>query len=114
MNDRIKTLGSATVLALLGLAIVPEAGAGSVPATRGTSAPIQACVAEIGKYADYGGASRVVHAVAALDQRNLVEMEIKVETSVYTKDGAVAREYTASCVTGSLGKLLKFHIDGVV
>ena len=113
MNGRIKTFSSAAAMVLLGFAIVPDAGAGSVPATRGTSEPIQACVAEIGNHADYGDASRVVHLVAALDQRNLVEMEITVETSVYMKNDVVAREYTASCVTGSLGKLLKFHIDGV-
>ncbi len=112
MNDRIKTLTSVTALVLLGFAVVPDANAGTVPATRGTSEPIQACVAEIRKHADYSDASRVVHTVSALDQRNLVEMEITVETSIYLKsDDGVARAYTVSCLTGTLGDLVKFRID---
>ena len=114
MNDRIKTISAIAMLACLGFALTPDANAGSVSIKRGTSKPIQTCVAEIGKHADYVNASRVVHRISELDQRNLIEMEITVETSVYLKDGdGVAREYTASCVTGTMGELVKFHIDGV-
>jgi len=112
MNDRIKTISSVTFLALLGSAICSDAIAGSVPITRGTDKPIQTCVAEIGKHADYINASRVVHRISTLDQRNLIEMEMTVETSVYlSSDDDVAREYTASCVTGTMGDLLEFRID---
>lgn len=112
MNDRFKAISSVTLLFLLGLSVCPDATASSVPAKRGTSEQIQTCVAEIAKHANYDNASRVVHWVAALDQRSLVEMEIRVETSVYLNSGdGVAREYTASCVTGTMGNLVKFHID---
>lgn len=111
MNDRIKTISAITMLAILGLAVAPSADAGSVSAQRGTSLPIQACIAEISKNADYGNASRVVHWVASLDQKNLVELEIRIETSVYLNDDDVARAYTASCVTGALGDVVEFEID---
>lgn len=112
MNKRIKTISSVTALVLLGLTVVPVANAGTVPATRGTAEPIQACVAEIRKHADYDNAFRVVHTVAALDQKNLIEMEIRIETSVYlNSDDGVARKYTASCVTGIMGDLVEFDID---
>ena len=112
MNKRIKTISSATLLFLLGFAAVPDASAGFVPATRGTSVPIQNCVAEMGKYLDYGDASRVVHWIAEFDQRNLVEMVIRIKTSVYlNSDDGASRTYTASCVTGTMGDLVDFRID---
>jgi len=110
MNDRIKIFSSITMLVILGLAVVPDADAATVSAQRGTSLPIQTCIAEIGKNVDYGNASRVVHWVASLDQKNLVELEIRIQTSVYlTSDDDVASEYTASCVTGALGEILSFR-----
>jgi len=115
MNDRTKTISAITIVAVLGFALMPDANAGSVSIERGTGEPIQSCVAEIGKHADYVKASRVVHRISALNQRNLIEMEITVETSVYLNSGdAAVRQYTASCVTDPMGALVKFHIDGVV
>ena len=112
MNDRIKIISSITMLVILGLAVVPNADAATVSAQRGTSLPIQACIAEIGRNVDYGNASRVVHWVASLDQKNLVELEIRIQTLVYlTSDDDVATEYTASCITGALGDVVKFEID---
>lgn len=112
MNNRIKTISAATLLFLLSFAAVPDASAGFVPATRGTSVPIQNCVAEMGKHLDYGDASRVVHWIAELDQRNLVEMVITIRTSVYLNDDDVAAAtYEASCVTGTMGDLVKFRLD---
>ena len=112
MNNRIKTLSSATLLFLLGFAAVPDANAGFVPATRGTSVPIQTCVAEMGKHLDYGDASRVVHSITEFNQRNLVEMVITIKTSVFLHDDeAAARTYTTSCVTGTMGDLVDFRVD---
>ena len=112
MNNRIKTLSFAILVFLLSFAAVPDASAGFVPATRGTSVPIQNCVAEMGKHLDYGDASRVVHWIADMDQRNLVELVIKIQTSVYLKgDDGATRAYTASCVTGTMGDLIDFRFD---
>ncbi len=111
MNNRIKTISSAAILFLLGFAASPDASAGFVPATRGTSVPIQTCVAEMGKHLDYGDATRVVHRIAEFDQRNLVEMVITIKTSVYLNgDDAAAVTYEASCVTGTMGDLVDFRI----
>jgi len=111
MNNRIKSISAATLLFLLSFAAVPDASAGFVPATRGTSVPIQNCVAEMGKHLDYGDASRVVHLIAELDQRNLVEMVITIRTSVYLNgDDSAAKTYEASCVTGTMGDLVDFRI----
>jgi len=112
MNDRIKTISAISMLLILGLAVAPNADAGTVSAQRGTSLPIRTCIAEIGKNVDYGNASRVVHTVTSLDQKNLVELEIRIETSVYLKsDDDIATEYTASCVTAALGDIVEFEID---
>jgi len=112
MNNRISTLTAATVLFALGFAAVPDANAGFVPATRGTGDQIQACVAEMGKHLDYGDAARVVHWIAELDQRNLVELVIRIRTSVYFDDSEdAAMTYTASCVTGTMGDLVDFQLD---
>jgi len=111
MNDRFKIISSITMLVILGLAVAPNADAGTVSAQRGTSLPIQTCIAEIGKNVDYGNASRVVHRVVRLDQKNLVELEIRIETSVYLKgNDDVVSEHTASCVTSALGKVVTFRI----
>lgn len=41
-------------------------------------------------------------------------MEIRIETSVCLKsENDVAREYTASCVTGTMDKLVKFRVNAV-
>ena len=111
MNDRIKTISAITMLAILGLAVAPNADAASVSAERGTKLPIQTCIAEIGKNVDYGNASRVVHTVTSLDQKNLVELEIRIETSVYLKgDDDIATEYTTSCMTSALGKVVSIRV----
>ena len=111
MNERVKPIVSLTTLAALGLAITCDASAGPDRGAYRTKEQIRSCVAEIGKHANYGDASRVVHWVAKLEQRNLVEMEIKIDTTVYV-DGKekIAREYSASCVTGTMGDLVEFKI----
>lgn len=111
MNDRFKIISSIAMLVILGLASAPNADAGTVSAKRGTSLPIKTCIAEIGKNVDYGTASRVVHRISSLDQKNLVELEIGIETSVYLEGDDIATKYTASCLTSALGEVLKFRIN---
>jgi hypothetical protein len=110
----MKIAASLTLLVLLGLSVVSNANAVSDRKMRRTSEQIQTCVSEIGRHADYDNAVRVVHWVAAMEQRNLEGLEMKVETSVYLRsDGDVIREYRASCVTGTMGKIVKFRIEAV-
>ena len=46
-----------------------------------------------------------------LEQRNLEELEMRIETAVFRdKEYIATHEYEASCVTGPLGKLVSFRI----
>lgn len=106
MNIRINALQILTVLALLATAAAAHAG------NRGTETPIRSCIAEVGKQANYDRASRVVHWITQLEQKNLVEMKIGIKTAVFASgSGAPVREYTSSCVTGSLGNIVKFRLQ---
>ena len=56
----------------------------------------------------------MIHRVTELDQRNLIELEIRIETSVYGRDDTAAiSEYSVSCITESMGDLVKFRINDV-
>ena len=72
---------------------------------------IQTCVAAIGERADYSDADRVVHTVTRLRQRNYAELEIRVDTAVYGPEDV--REYAASCVTHSLGDVVRLRVHPV-
>ncbi len=114
MNTRIKPITSLITLALFTLAALGDANASSERSKRHTSEQIQACISRIARHADYDNASRVVHWIDTAKQRSLVEMEIKIATSVYlSNDNAVTREYMAFCVVGTMGDLIKFRIDAV-
>ena len=114
MNTRINSTTSLVTLALLISTVVGDANAGSVRNERHTSKQIQACVSEIARHADYDNAYRVVHSVDAIKQRNLIETEIRIETSVYLRNGdRVAREYSVFCVIGTMGDLVKLRVEKV-
>lgn len=71
------------------------------------------CVSEIGNHSNHSDASRFVHPAAKLDQENHVEMEIRINSSVYVEEGtAIAREHRTSSVTAGLGDVVEFLIDG--
>ena len=109
MNTGLKTAMSLSIVALLGLSLTCNVNAAQTHGKARTDRQIQACVAEIGLHANYDEASRVVHRVESLEQRNLAEMKIGVETTVFLKDDGSEREYRASCVTDTMGNLVKFH-----
>ena len=112
MNDRIKASTSLAILALLGLTVASDVNAESGLDKDRADPQIQACVAEVSRHANYGDASRVVHRVFSLDQRNLVELVIRIETSVFSKiDETIVREYTTSCVTDTMADVVRFHIN---
>ena len=72
---------------------------------------IQTCVSAIGERADYTGANRIVHKVTRLRQRNYAELEIRVDTAVYGAEDV--REYAASCVTHTLGDIVRLRVHPV-
>ena len=72
---------------------------------------IQTCVTAIGEQADYSGADRIVHKVTRLRQRNYAELEIRVDTAVYGPEDA--REYATSCVTHTLGDIVRLRVNAV-
>ena len=53
-----------------------------------------------------------MHVVSKLEQKNLVEQRIEIETSIYSdKSASKAREYHVSCITGNLGKIVKVRLE---
>jgi len=114
MNDRGKTFVSLSTLALLGITMTCDAYAGTNRSERRTMEQVRSCVSEIAKHANYNDASRAIHWVDKLTQKNLAELEIRIETTVYAADGElVSRTYRTSCVVAGLGKLVDFRIDPV-
>ena len=114
MNDRGKTLVSLSTLALLGITITCDAYAGTNRSERRTMEQVRSCVSEIAKHADYKDASRAIHWVDKLTQKNLAELEIRIETTVYAADGElVSRKYRTSCVVAGMRNLIDFRIDPV-
>lgn len=82
------------------------------PGVQGMDTEIGMCVTEVGKRADYGDARRVVHRVIDVDQKNLAEQRISIDTLVYTAEGeTVAREYASRCVTRGALKVVSFKIQ---
>ena len=112
MNTRSKPVFSLGVLAMFGLAFTCDVSAAPLHEDHRTSEQIRACINEISEHADYSDASRVVHVVSRLKQRNYEELEIKVDTSVFG-DGDAVDSYAASCITETRGDLVKFRISPV-
>ena len=112
MTDRRKTVTSLITLVVLGLTMTCDVQADSAREQARTLNYLQPCIAEIGKHVDYADSTRVVHWVERLNQKNLVELEVLINTAVFGagRDGA-AREYQTLCITGSLGDVVKFRID---
>lgn len=112
MTNQGTTTLSLSTLALLGLTMTCNAYAGANRDERRTIKQVRSCVAEIEKHADYHDAARAIHWIEGLNQKNLVELEIRIETFVYAVDGELAtRKYKTSCLVVGLGKLVDFRID---
>ncbi len=93
-------------------AIAPlSAAADEARAAERLKHEIRICMAELGKRADYDGATRVVHTVHA-EQKNIAERELRIVTAVYTVDAeSAARNYASRCVTRGPVKLVKFELE---
>ncbi|NJN71119.1 MAG: hypothetical protein HC801_13180 [Nitrospira sp.] len=114
MNDRGKTLVSLSTLALLSITMTCDAYAGTNRSERRTIEQVRSCVSEIARHANYNDASRAIHWVDKLTQKNLAELEIRIETTIYAADGElVSRKYRTSCVVAGLRNLVDFRIDPV-
>ena len=87
MTNKGKTTLSFSMLALFGLTMTCDAYADTNRDQRRTIKQVRSCVAEIAKHANYDGASRAIHWVDRLNQKNLVELEIRIETTVYAPNG---------------------------
>mgnify|MGYP001547399924 FL=1 len=113
MTNQGKTTLSLSTLALLGLTMTCDAYADADSRNeRRTMKQVRSCVSEIAKYANYDDASRALHLVERLKQKNLIELEIRIETSVYAAaDEPAARKYKTSCLVAGLGNLVDFRID---
>ena len=114
MFERGKIIGtwaSFAMLVSLGLTLTFDAHAESERASKRTNSQIKACVAEISKEANYVNATRVVHVVDRLSQKNLVELDISVTTSVYSEDEDIAvRTYRTACTTGRFADVIKLRV----
>ncbi len=114
MNNHGKTILSLSTLALLGLTMTCDAYADANRDKRRTIKQVRYCVSEIAKHADYDDASRAVHWVEKLTQKNLLEIEIHIETTVYAENGDLAtRKYKTSCLIAGMGDLVDFRIDAI-
>lgn len=111
MMTQPKNLISVLTVVLFSLTFICDASIASDRSRRADVADIRACIVEINKKADYTDASRVMHWVVGLKQKNTAELEVRIETSVYTgSDAEPVKEYQSSCVTGPLGSLVRFRM----
>jgi hypothetical protein len=112
MTNQGKTTLSLSTLALLGLTLTCDAYADTNRDQRRTIKQLHSCVAEIAKHANYDDVIRATNWVERLNQKNLIELEILVETTVNAADDEPAtRKYKTSCVVARLGNLVDFRID---
>jgi hypothetical protein len=109
-----KTFASMAAVALLGSSLTAGADENQGRDELRTQSEAESCVAEIAKLADYDGATRVVHRVTELKQKNLVEVELKIDTSIYQDEvSGVTRGYETSCVIAQLGKVVEVRVESV-
>ena len=108
MRTSFRQAISLGALVLFGLALGQTASAND---EYRKNEQIQTCVTAIGEQADYSGADRVVHTVTRLRQRNYAELEIRVDTAVFGPEDV--REYAASCVTHTLGDVVRLRVHPV-
>lgn len=112
MNNHGKTILSLSTLALLGLTMVFDAYADANRDGRRAIKQVCSCVSEIAKYAIHDDATRALHVVKRVNQKNLVELEIHIETTIHAAHGEpAARKYKTSCLIAGLGNLVDFRID---
>ena len=114
MTNQAKTTLSLSILALFGVTMTCDAYADSNRDERRTLKQVRSCVSEIAKHVDYNGASQATHWVDRLTQKNLAELEIRIETTVYAASSETAnRKYRTTCVVAGAQSLIKFRINPI-
>lgn len=114
MMNTTKTFASLAAITLLGYSVTAGADDSPDRDELRTQSEAESCVAEIAKRADYDGATRVVHLVTELRQKNLVEVELKIDTSIYQDEiSGATRAYETSCVVAQLGKVVEVRMESV-
>lgn len=72
---------------------------------------IEACIAAIRRHVDYSQAARVRHWVTSVRQKNLIETETEIETSMTASgEDTASHRYRVRCVTGVLIDVVEFRI----
>ena len=111
---KTKTFASLAALVLLGYSVTSVAHDSQGRDELRTQSEAESCVAEIAKRADYDGAKRVVHRVTELRQKNLIEVELTIDTSIYQDEiSGATRGYETSCVVAQLGKVVEVRMASV-
>lgn len=114
MRTPVKTIAYFAAPFLLGFSVTSGAEADQSRDEVRTQAEAVSCVAEIGKRVDYEGAKRVVHTVTGLRQKNLVEVELTIDTSIFQDEvSGATRGYETSCVVAQLGKVVEVRVESV-
>ena len=112
INSMISIKSAALAIAASMIGSTPGLADGPTEVARHMDREIGMCVAEVGKRANYDDARRVVHKIIDIEQKNLAEQRISIETLVYTTDNdAWTREYASRCVTRGALKVVSFDIS---
>lgn len=112
MTNRHKAATYLTTSLLIALTMAGDIRAESSRYGARVYENVLTCVAEIGKRASYDAGARVLHRVTSVTQRNLVEMEIRIDTTVYA-NAVPVRAYSAACVTDRFGNPVKVWVDAI-
>jgi len=111
MNTITKTTISLSTMALLFLAVTCNANASSTRSQHDIQKRVDACVAETREQAETEDASRIVYWVNELNQKNLAELEVRIEAEVYSGEAdELVRQYAVSCVTDAMGGVIEFRL----
>lgn len=103
-----------TSLAVLGLSFTTDAVAGSDRYQARILRDARSCIDQIDKRIDLESASRIVHLVEETRQRNLAEVQIRIETRVYESSSEFSKaKYDSFCTAAGLGKIVEFRITKI-
>ena len=111
MKNPLQSPLAITATALLALAFGTQAAAASPDDDKAFRKQAKACIAEIGRQADYGNANRARHAVVSTSQTAQGQSILQIETSLISgRRDKVIKRYSTSCVVGEAATVAKLDI----